>query len=391
MAEPDTPLLTLLRERIANSPLKGEYTLKSGVKGTVPCLTFRDYMEACLYEPEYGYYRSGPLRVGKDGDFYTSSAVGDVMGEVLARYTLANANAARTNGPSSIVEWGAGTGKLSAATASAGMKLTPAWEKLYSILLIEDHPAHAAAIEQSFRQGGLDNMPVVMPSSAVWAGKAADWFSKGPSLLIANELLDAFPVHRIARRGGKLVELGVAISPSDELVDVEMTLRDGHIESWLERDGIRLLEGQTTEVCADARDWLLRVGGLLISGSQMMLIDYGHEAEEYAANHRMNGTLMAYWNHRAGDEPLLFPGQRDITAHVSFTFIRASAEEAGFRVVYFNTQKQFLADFGAFELLQNHDGQDPFSAAAKRNRAVRQLLLSDGMSESFKVMILEKD
>ncbi|RJX41147.1 SAM-dependent methyltransferase [Paenibacillus pinisoli] len=386
---PDTPLALQIAERISRSPQQG-WGIAANQKVTLlPCITFYDYMEACLYDESYGYYRSGEARVGKEGDFYTSSAIGSVMSEMLARYALKFQSALGI--PIGLAEWGAGTGRLSAGIAVSLRNLTPHWESRFSQSLIDDHPGHRAKMMQSYHEAGLPDAPPRIYTSSEYAAKLACSTSKAPLLLMANELLDAFPVHRMVRRGGEYRELGVGVIPDHGFVYTEMTVTNGIFPQWLERDGIKLREGQITELCPGARAWLLQLGRMLHKGDRVMLIDYGHEAEEYAAEHRMEGTLMTYSRHRASDTPFLQAGERDMTAHVCFTFIRSSAEEAGFQVQYYGTQKQFLLDNGIFELLGVHDGMDPFGEEARRNRAVRQLLLSDGMSESFKVMILEKE
>ena len=119
-------------------------------------------------------------------------------------------------------------------------------------------------------------------------------------------------------------------------------------------------------------------------------MDYGHEAQELTAAHRMRGTLLCYKDHMAHDRPFMAPGEQDITAHVNFTACRLAAEQAGWQMIYYDTQKQFLIDQGVLQDLSSHDGLNPFSEAAKRNRSIRQLLLSDNMSETFKVMVLER-
>lgn len=354
----------------------------------VPSISFCSYMEACLYDEQFGYYRSGAVRVGKSGDFYTSSAIGNIMAEVIARYA---ANFGREYGfPVTLAEWGGGTGKLSADIAAAFRNHRLAEEMTLRPLIVENHPGHAAAAAESFRAiyPAGDEQPVVLTSNQ-FGERYAEWIANGSVLVLANELLDAFPVHRIRRRGNQLVELGVAVMPNEGFVLTEMAVTDPRLAEWLERDGIRLREGQTTEICPGVRDWLFELSARMPKG-KVIVIDYGHDAEEYAAEHRMEGTLMTYWKHQASDSPLLGAGERDITAHVSFAFAKASAREAGFEVIYYDTQKQFLVDYGVFELLRDHDGLDPFGEAARRNRAVRQLLLSDSMSESFKVMVLEK-
>lgn len=381
---PDTPLAAKIAEMIVKSNLLGVYTDAVGHKSNRNSITFLQYMEACLYDLQYGYYRTGSAKVGEAGDFYTSSAVGDIMGRMIAAY--ARRYSVSTGSPLSIAEWGAGTGRLSAHIAAACHRLQP--QPWFRQLLIENHPAHAAKAVESFHSVGISEPPDVLSSEQFQSGYGS-WMIEQPMLLIANELLDAFPVHRVKWSEGKLLELGVTILPGQGFAYTLMPLTDPRIEDWLLRDGIRLREGQVTEICPDAREWMIQLGDLCRSG-RVMIIDYGHDANEYAAEHRMEGTLMTYINHLASDSPFDRPGERDLTAHVSFDFIRSSAEEAGFEVIYYATQKQFLVDQGVFELLGSHDGANPFGEQAKRNRAIRQLLLSDGMSESFKVMILEK-
>lgn len=381
----DNPLAASISSKIDNSVTTGWYVDSEGRQRSVPCISFLQYMSDCLYDAKYGYYRSGPVRIGKDGDFYTSSAIGRVMAEVLSGYVIEYGHAAGK--PLQLIEWGAGTGRLSSQLAAAGRKRSKDWDKQFTSILIDDHPQHAVAAREAFEASGGngDAMPLIASSDAAWE---ADWLRQ-PSLVLANELLDAFPVHRVQLVDGQLVELGVAGKVEEGFYYVHMPLTDIRIKDWLKRDGIELREGQQTEVAAPAADWLKRLGTRMDEG-RVIVIDYGHETNEYAAEHRMYGTLMCYWRHQASDSPFDHIGEQDITAHVPFTFIRHAAEESGWKVICYMTQKQFLAEHGVFELLQNHYDPDPFSETARMNRAIRQLMLSDQMSETFKVMILDK-
>lgn len=376
------PLLAVIEKKIEDSPFTGIPLRGEGSEAQ--CITFRDYMAMCLYDEDFGYYRSGPARVGKEGDFYTSGAVGGVMASVLARYLSARHDGGM--GTACLLEWGAGTGRLSAGIRAEGLRLDREWDAKYWTAMAEDHPAHAAAALESFARGGLTGRPEVWSSDEAW--KRLSRGMGGPVAVLANELLDAFPVHRVVCLGGKLREIGVG-SGREGLYETAMPLTDAAVAESLRRDGIRLAEGQTTEVNLEAERWIGRLSA--VPGSlAVILLDYGHKADEYAAEHRMEGTLLTYRNHTAGFRPLDCPGAQDLTAHVNFTSIRRAAREAGFRIDYDGTQLQFLLDYGALELLSDHRETDPFGPASRRNRAVRQLLLSDGMSETFKVMALSK-
>ncbi|MDQ6418984.1 SAM-dependent methyltransferase [Paenibacillus sp. LHD-117] len=358
-------------------------------EGDVPCITFADYMAICLYDPAGGYYRAGEARVGKAGDFYTSSGIGDIMARAIA-YAAASCHEKLgiLDEPLLLAEWGAGTGRLSAQLGAVIEEQAVIGERRYRQLLIEDHTGHRGVIPETFAKLSAVPLPIIFTSSEAWS-RSSEWLG-GPLMLIANELLDAFPVHRVTNRGGELLELGVAGSPHEGFRYVHMPIADPRIRTAMDHGAQKLEEGQITEINLAANDWIKRIGESMRRG-RVLLIDYGHDGEELSASHRMAGTLMTYRHHQANDSPFVRPGEQDITAHVNFTAIRHAVVEAGFRVVYFGTQKQFLVDHGALELLRDHGGADPFSPIARRNRAIRQLMISDGMSESFKVMILEKD
>jgi SAM-dependent MidA family methyltransferase len=122
----------------------------------------------------------------------------------------------------------------------------------------------------------------------------------------------------------------------------------------------------------------------------IITIDYGDRSGELYAEHRMNGTLLCYRDHRAYDDPYAFPGEQDITSHVNFDACIRTGEQTGITDWTYKSQKQFLVDAGILDRLANTATLDPFSQAARNNRMIRQLLLSDGMSELFKVLVQYK-
>ncbi|MFC4103931.1 class I SAM-dependent methyltransferase [Paenibacillus xanthanilyticus] len=359
---------------------------RQDVKGR-ECLTFHDYMTLCLYDPEYGYYRQGRIRVGREGDFYTSSSVGTIMGEKIAA-CLAEWQR-HFGGRADAAEWGAGTGVLS-------KHILQAWAKRGSSVLseamhyavIDDSPVHLAAARRLLESVEISARLHVLTADQ---GLAGSWRRGGPLMIVANELLDAMPVHRVRLMDGRLWEIGVTLAdrPDSFFAETLLPLSDPQIRQTLEPDGISLREGQQAEVNLNAERWIANIGACMEEGV-LILVDYGHDAEELTAGHRMNGTLLCYAGHVAHDDPYTRPGEQDITAHINFTACRRAGEAAGFREHYYATQKQFLLDYGILDDLTASDSADPFGPAARRNRAIRQLLLSDGMSETFKVMVLHK-
>lgn len=380
------PASAALEKRISESGLRGA---ELSADGGAACITFADYMEACLYDPESGYYRVGGARVGKSGDFYTVSGVGDLMARAIAGAALQwRSETARDDLASLLLaEWGAGTGRLSAQLAAVLSEVEDGSGIPFRQLLVEDHKGHQNEIAETYKMLHGGPPPVVRSSDEVW--EQAERLLAGPLLLIANELLDAFPVHRVTRKDGVIAELGVAGDAENGFRYVRLPLTDKRIRMEMDRGELTLEEGDIREVCLAAGDWIRRLASAMGHG-RVLIIDYGDCGEELSAPYRSEGTFMTYSNHLASDEPFHRPGGRDLTAHVNFTAVRRCAEEAGFTTLYYGTQKEFLLEQGMLQLLVEHDGANPFSYESRRNRAIRQLLLGDNMSESFKVLLLEK-
>lgn len=365
-----TPLTAIIKAEIAE----------------LSAISFHHYMSLCLYHPDYGYYRSGKTRVGREGDFYTSAYVGEIMGEQLAE-TILRLAGERFAGREivEVVDWGGGTGRLSRSMMDAWLKRGEAGSR-FSLTVIEGNPEHRTmASEQlaAYIEKGIARVIGEQPE------ELPDWDDR-PVIVVANELLDAFPVHRIVRCEGKVWECGVAWDEKAEtFTPCLLPQSETNWSEWLEEQNIALLEGQTFEVNLAAARWI-RALSMCMNQALLILIDYGDDGEELSAPHRMDGTLLCYAKHRAHNDPYRTPGEQDITAHVNFSHMRQAAEQSGWRQLWYGTQKRFLIESGVMDKLSEHRIADPFNPIAKRNRAIRQLLLSDGMSELFKVQILER-
>jgi len=287
-----TPVERLVRERIAR-------------EGP---LSFRDVMQVALYHPEYGYYSNLP-GFGADGDFITSPELDPVFGELIARQATDLWRHLGCPRPLRILEYGAGSGAL----ASALMKL----------------PDVAYAIEE------------ISPSlRAVQHTKLGDLppLDGPPHLVIANEVLDALPVHRVTVRDGVLRELRVG-------ADLEWVETDAPpaIQQYFERIGLLPLEGAITEVNLDLAPWVQQLSARLQRGMALIL-DYGYTAEAFYA--RPHGTLLTYYRHTLGSDPLVRLGQQDISVNVDFTTLATLADRAGFHVIGITSQRAFLRKLG---------------------------------------------
>lgn len=361
------PLVPVIRQRIGEAP--------------AGAIRFYDYMQLCLYEPEYGYYMKKHTKIGKSGDYYTASNIGDILGGVLARFIAGQAEEI-PDGEFAVTEWGAGSGRLAGQILDAIQKERPDLYERLHYRIIEKSPFHRQLQEEELERHW---------SRAVFTepdGGLSDRYP--PGVVLSNELLDAFPVYRVRRRGGELMELYVTWDRQEERFrELELPCGDQRLADYLAEGPATLLDGQTADINLEAAEW---IGGQLarMTKGALITIDYGGVAEELFASHRMAGTLMCYKGHEAYDNPYIYAGEQDITAHVDFSALIRAGAKAGAADWKLMTQKEFLLENGVMELLMQHDGRDPFSPAARRNRAVRQLLVSDQMSELFKVLVQRK-
>lgn len=343
---------------------------------------FVQYMEWCLYHPQFGYYMNGRPKVGRDGDFYTSSSITPLMGEMVARY-LSRWAVANFQGRFTVVEWGGGTGRMAKPILDEFRSSSVELYDRMNYLVIEKSSYHTNAQRNLLESHA--------PKVSFWTEQ--QFWEHGPrkqTLFFSNELLDAFPVHRIRREGERLLEQWVIWEESKGQFEGQWReCCNPEIYRYLRQDNIQLAEGQEAEVNLQAESWIKKSAGWLEEGG-ILTIDYGDQAAELYSPHRMKGTLLCYRRHVAEDLPFQYPAQQDMTSHVNFSACIRAGREGGVSGEKWMTQKQFLVEQGILECLQDHQTADPFSPEAKKNRAIRQLLWSDGMSELFKVLIQTK-
>jgi SAM-dependent MidA family methyltransferase len=347
-------------------------------------IPFRDYMELVLYHPKWGYYTSAKPKIGKSGDFYTSANIGGLMGELLAEYVAGE----RSGKPElfTLVEWGGGSGMLAKQLLDALAAGYPSVYELLTYISIEASDYHRM---QQMEQLAGHRGKLLFLTENEWLERA----KPEPNIVLSNELHDAFPVHAAVYRQGKWYEIYVAWNERGRgLTEIERPFAadQKQLAAYIntELDGIQPEEGQRIEINLESVRWLERVTAAIEEGS-IVTIDYGCEKEELYAPHRLAGTLMCYYRHQAHEDPYRHPGEQDMTAHVNFTALLRAGDQAGLHTRLM-TQKQFLLECGILSRLSDVAGTDPFSPPARKNRAIRQLLLSDQMSELFKVMIAIK-
>ncbi|NND04693.1 MAG: hypothetical protein HKN91_18110 [Acidimicrobiia bacterium] len=289
-------------------------TLLDRIRGEIQAsgpMPFERFMGLALYDPDGGFFGSGPLRSTKSGDFLTSPEVSPWFGR-----TLANA----IGEPGTVVEVGAGSGSLLRPLVDA----LPAPPE--RVVAVDASPASQTALGDLGFETARDLADLEEP----FAGA-----------IIANELLDNLPMRIAARAGDSWVERWIGAEDAG-LGFVEAPAREDTV-AWLDAYAGNVPDGGVVEVQLEAARWLRRAIDLLTTGV-IIVVDYGATAEELEPR-RAIGTLRTYRAHHLGPDPLLEPGATDITADVNFTALLDVAHGAGAEAKL-HRQDDFLADHG---------------------------------------------
>ena len=309
-------------------------------------ITFARFMERALYEPELGYYRQPADRPTDAGDFLTAPETHPIFGWTIARRIERMWTELGEPCPFDLIEYGAGSGTLGLSILE-GLRRHGSTDLLAAIRYepVESNPNRLADLEDRFEKAGLAGL--LAP-----AGSPSDGPVPVAGGILANEFLDALPVHRFVVRGGKLLELFVGWR--EGFVQVAAEPSTPELAGRLAGEAIvpdRLAEGQVGEICLGLAPWLDDVDRRLARGF-VVAIDYGYEAAELYGPRRLAGTLLGYRAHRVQEDPLAEVGRADLTAHVDFTALRLLGERRGLRSVALTTQSEFLVDAGLESELQ---------------------------------------
>jgi SAM-dependent MidA family methyltransferase len=336
-------------------------------------MPFVEYMQQALYHPQMGYYSAGLTKFGPKGDFVTAPELTPLFGYTLAQQFKPILKA--VDNPQ-VLEFGAGSGRLCIDVLTR-LEQLDALPDEYFILEVSPNLRHRQqeAIQQD------------IPHLAC----RVKWLSEWPSMpltgvVIANEVLDAMPVHRFIRGERALLECVISVNDNGELVEQYTPCNDDRLLTYVEANVAKDLAPYQSEVNLFIDGWLEQCSNILGKGA-MFIIDYGFPRHEFYHPDRRTGTLMCHYQHQAHSNPLAHPGEEDITAHVDFTHVAEAGVDAGFEVLGYTNQGSFLLANGILEVLTEIDDE---VERVKQNQAVKQLIQENEMGELFKVMALTK-
>jgi SAM-dependent MidA family methyltransferase len=340
---------------------------KSGV------LPFARFMELALYAPGCGYYETEMDKIGRRGDFYTSVSVGELFGELLAFQFAGWLEELRiADCGLRIAEAGAHDGKLAADILNWLQSNRPELFRQIEYCIVEP-----SAIRQKWQR---DTLKQFAPKVRWFSRFNDSTIQRFNGVIFSNELLDAFPVHRHGwdAKNKKWFEWGVAVEGEKfvwaKIPNSEFRIPNSELEPVLP-------DNYTVEISPAAESWWREAANSLLHG-KLLAIDYGFTADEMFSPARTNGTLRAYFRHHVTDDILANPGEQDLTAHVNFSAIQKTGEDAGLITEMFSTQTKFLT-----QILEKTLREKSFEWSATRTRQFQTLTHPEHLGRAFRVLV----
>lgn len=339
-------------------------------------VSFKDFMEIVLYYPNLGYYTSKKEKIGSYGDFYTSSELDPVFGNLLAKQFYENYKNYFNNQKIKIVEIGSGKGLLAYDVLSYIKENFPDFYKNIEFISVEKSTFHLDLQKKLLKD--FDNIIFLQDFNEL---------NNIYGIIYSNELFDALPVNVIVKKDGKIFEIYLKIQNDN----VEEILKEPSEEilEYLKELAIDIPEGMRTEINLIAKNLIINLGNKLKKGF-LYTVDYGYPSKELYKPYRMRGTLLCYYKHTYNESFYENIGLQDITSHVNFSALTYYGKKVGLDFVGFTDQAHFLINLGLMDIFQKLQENGDYKSYERLNR-LKTLIMPQGMGEKFKVLIQSKN
>jgi len=346
------------------SPLEREIRRLIALAGPMP---IADYMRLCLTHPQHGYYLTRAA-IGADGDFVTAPEISQMFGELIGIWMIMAWRQMGAPENVRVVELGPGR----ATMIIDALRAAKVVKDFYAAVVL--HLVEISPKLREFQERRLHGLDVPM----FWHATLGE-VPPGPIIIVANEFVDALPIHQAIRHADGWHERGVEIAASGALVVGAAPEALPNFDATLPRELRQSPEGSIYEWRSDTVGF--DVGKRVLKDGVALFVDYGH------ARQGLGETLQAVAGHAFAD-PLSAPGETDLTAHVDFASLALSAEIVGARSHGPVSQRDFLRRLGIDKrasALKTHASPEQ---AADVDRALGRLTgtAPREMGELFKVL-----
>jgi SAM-dependent MidA family methyltransferase len=347
-------------------------------------ITFCDWMKAALYDPVAGYYcRAGRNRWGREGDYRTSPERTPLFAATFARYFAGLYEQLGRPAAWTILEAGAGDGHFAAGLLQALQNSFPHVFKATSYVIDEVSPTSTTRARER-----------TQPFTDRVQFRSLDEVEIDPGIVFSNELLDAFPVHRVTLVDGELREFYVTVAENGNFEWLLLAPNPAvaeRLNGYFEEVDSKPETGSVVEVSFAIEEWLRRVAAKMRSG-YVVTIDYGAASEDLISPlAERDGTLRGFQRHQFVDDLLAQPGEHDLTSTVNWSFVQSVGAIVGLEFVELSRQDRFLIANGFLEQLETESAKvKDEGARVQLSSAAREMILPNGMAASFQVLVQRK-
>ncbi|KAL4402537.1 protein-arginine omega-N symmetric methyltransferase [Malassezia pachydermatis] len=410
-------------------------------------LTIPAYMQACLTNPDYGYYASKSNAdttgiLGAGGDFITSPEISQVFGELMAIFFISRWQSAGQPSRVRLVELGPGRGTLLSDMLRTFAAFPDMLAALRSIELVEASPLfierQEAMLNETLGKFGRSLANADTPIDALAEHEIrVEWFASYDqvpvqpdawTIVMAHEFFDALPIHIFEKQLDGWREVMVDIdeakrpvtvikasdlgkSDQDKEPELRFVLSPG-ATPWSQllaanSERFKALQpGQRVEVSPIS--WAAaRRFGELVSGYPALRPTTNGETEapsadvaaqrtkpsmggcglmiDYGANHFFSHSFRAFRAHKIVD-PLSLPGQSDLTANVDFSFLAQAVGTTDSLSYGPMPQREFLTALGLSLRVKKLLESNPPARAKVIEQAAARLIDAHGMGKQYQVL-----
>jgi len=335
-------------------------------------ISFHDFMEMCLYYPELGYYTSTRDKLGKNGDYYTSSFLTQAFGAMIGRQ-LEEMWAILGEEEFTIVEYGAGTGLLSHDVLNYLRRNAKFYDRLKYCI-----------IEKSAAMTETAKLFLAGEEKVEWHN-SIDEIHDITGCILSNELINNFAVHQVVMEE-ELME--VFVDYDNGFKEILLPARR-QLTDYLDELNIALPRGFRTEINLQAHDWIREIGTSLARG-YVITIDYGYNSKELYASFRNGGTLICYNKHSVNEHFYQDIGCQDITSHVNFSALCHWGIKNDLLFCGYTNQAHFLLSLGITDYLKQSIEKEPDNYINYKKEAFLKRTLLVDMGSKFKVLLQRK-
>lgn len=352
--------------------------IRAEIAATGP-MTFARFMALALYEPGHGYYRRPDPGPGMAGaDFLTAPETHPIFGATIGRVLEDVWEALGRPAPFVLTEHGAGTGALALGLFDGLRRRRSDLAVAIRYRPIDVEPARIATLADRLGDAGFAGALDLGPPAGPETGA-----------ILANEVLDALPVHRVVMRDA--LRERFVVDTGDRFAEADGDPSTPDLQAHLEADGVRLARDQVTEIPLDVDTWVAGASRHLARGFGL-LIDYGAEARDLHGPSRPTGSLRAFARHTVTDDPFVRIGRQDLTTHVCLAGVRRAIDATGLRMVGETTQAELLAAAGAGDDVRDAlTGRDASLETAFALRSALARLLDPRVMGGYRVVACGRD